>query len=192
MTRTLLTLCLATALAAGCGGDGDGNGAAASNEAAPSEQDRSETMGEALESAADHSTFMEAVQAAGLTETLKGAGPYTIFAPTNAAFAAIPADARAGLMAPEQRQQLVGLLRYHIVPGTVTAEDLRRAVEQGEGNRAELATTAGLTLSLSREGEAIVIGDGGGGSARLTAPDQIHSNGIVHGIDGVLMPAAGE
>ena len=137
---------------------------------------------------ADHSSFVQALQSAGLIETLRGAGPYTVFAPTNAAFDAIPEDARRRLMAPEQRDRLIELLSYHIVPGTVTAADLRRAIERGQGGRAELATVTGDNLSLFREGDTIVVTDGAEGRARITTADQTHANGVVHSVDTVLMP----
>lgn len=191
-TRKFVMLCLATALAAGCGQSGDGNKAADGNQAAGHEDGESRTIAEALTGSADHSSFMQAVDSAGMREALRGTGPYTVFAPTNAAFAAIPEDARRNLMAPEQRQQLTDLLSYHIVPGTVTAADLSQAIERGEGGRAELATVGGGNLSLARDGEAIVITDGAGGRARVTGTEQLHSNGVVHSIDAVLMPAAPE
>jgi uncharacterized surface protein with fasciclin (FAS1) repeats len=187
MTRKILTLCLACGLATACN-QGGGNEAAA-NKAAEAGQTR-QNLGEALAASADHSSFVQALQSAGLTETLNGAGPYTVLAPTNAAFAAIPEDVRNRLMAADQRDRLVALLSYHIVPGTVTAEDLGRAIDGGQGGRAELATVTGDNLSLTRDGQAIVIGDGAGGRARVTSADQVQSNGVVHSIDAVLMPAA--
>ncbi|MGZ8347557.1 MAG: fasciclin domain-containing protein, partial [Allosphingosinicella sp.] len=113
---------------------------------------------------------------------------YTLFAPTDAAFGALPDDARRTLSAPERRERLMTLLSYHVVPGTVTAADLGAAIDRGRG-RAELATVTGDNLALSREGQAIVIRDAAGGQARITAPDQLSSNGVVHSIDAVLMPA---
>ena len=129
------------------------------------------------------------MQSAGLAETFSGAGPYTVFAPTEAAFAALPEDVRSGLESAEQRERLIALLSYHVVPGTVTAADMASAIERGAGGRAELATVTGANLRLSRDGDAIIVEDGAGGRARVTAPDQIQSNGVVHSIDTVLMPA---
>jgi uncharacterized surface protein with fasciclin (FAS1) repeats len=175
-----------------CGGD-DGNkaidkapggNAAASGEAAQSRG----TIGDALAGSADHSAFVQALQSSGLIETLRGAGPYTVFAPTNAAFDAIPEETRRSLTAPEQRERLIELLSYHIVPGTVTAQDLRRAAERGQGGRAELATVTGDNLGIFREGEALIVSDGENGRARITRPDQNQANGVVHSIDTVLMP----
>lgn len=188
--RKLLMLTLACGLAACGGGDagnnaGDGDDAAAAN-AATAEQRG--TIGDALAASIDHSSFMQALQSAGLADTLRGAGPYTVFAPTNAAWEEIPEETRRSLANADQRERLITLLSYHIVTGTVTAEDLSRAIERGQGGRAELATVTGDNLSLSRSGESLLIGDGGGGSAHVTRADQIQSNGVVHSIDKVLMP----
>ena len=190
--RKLLMLCLASTLAAaGCDRGGDGN--QAGNKAEGGEKAAAQrTIGEALAGDADHRAFVQAIEAAGMREALRGAGPYTVFAPTEGAFAAIPAETRQTLMAPEGRQQLTALLSFHIVPGTVTAEDLDAAIQRGQSGRAELATVGGGNLSLSRDGEAIIVSDGAGGRARLTRADRIHSNGVVHSIDAVLMPAAPE
>ena len=191
--RPMLMIGLVCALAA-CSGGNDGNQAAAGNGAAANgsaeaSQNR-QTIGDALAASADHSALVQALQAAGLTETLRGAGPYTVFAPTNAAFDAIPEDVRTGLMSAGQRERLTSLLSYHIVSGTVTAEDLGRAIDRAEGHRAELATVTGQNLTITRDGEAMVISDAGGGRARITRPDQNQANGVVHSIDAVLMPSA--
>ncbi len=190
MLRHSLMLGLACAALAACGVEQDANksggNAAAGNAAAEARG----TIGDALAGSTDHSSLVQALQSSGLIETLGGAGPYTLFAPNNAAFAAIPEDARRSLMAPEQRERLTELLSYHIVSGTVTAEDLGRAIDRGEGGRAELATVTGENLSLSRDGSAIVISDAAGGRARVTRADQNQSNGVVHSIDAVLMPGS--
>jgi len=178
-------------LVAACGGDDGGNstGNAAGSGAAgaPKAQARG-TIGDALAGSADHRAFVQALQSSGLIDTLRGAGPYTVFAPTNAAFDALPEDARAGLAAPDQRDRLIGLLSYHIVPGTVTTADITGAIARAPGGRAELATVTGANLSLFREGEAIVVSDGANARARITRGDQTEGNGIVHSIDTVLMP----
>jgi uncharacterized surface protein with fasciclin (FAS1) repeats len=125
------------------------------------------------------------VKAAGLTETLSGAQPYTLFAPTEAAFGKLPAGAANGLLAPEAKGQLVALLTGHIVPGVVTAEDLGRAIERGKG-KAELATVGGSNLSFARDGGSIVVTDAAGGRAAVTGAERLASNGVVHSVDGVL------
>ena len=174
-------------LAAGCQGD-DGNKAvsngSAPEAAAKGEQPKTHLL-QAIGGSADHKTLANAVKAAGLTETLSGAQPYTLFAPTEAAFGKLPAGAANGLLAPEAKGQLVALLTGHIVPGMVTAEDLGRAIERGKG-KAELATVGGSNLSFSRDGDSIVVTDAAGGRALVTGAERLASNGVVHSVDGVL------
>ncbi|MDQ3140451.1 MAG: fasciclin domain-containing protein, partial [Pseudomonadota bacterium] len=146
------------------------------------------SIGEAVTQSTDHSTLLSAVKAAGLEATLTGSQPYTLFAPTNAAFTALGAGAQE-LMQPSQKGQLTAVLTNHIVPGTVTAADLAAALERGKG-RAELATVGGGTLTFAKNGDAITIADGRGGQARIGGADMMQSNGVVHSIDAVLTPAA--
>jgi uncharacterized surface protein with fasciclin (FAS1) repeats len=150
------------------------------------------TLGAAIAQSEDHAQLRDALGQAGLADTLEGPGPYTLFAPVDAAFAAIPADAREQLMSAAERQRLTALLSHHIVPGTVTAEDIANAVERGEGGRAEIQTLSGGNLMISRDGDAILIDDGAGGQARLVRADGIHTNGVLHAIDTVLMPETAE
>ncbi len=191
MSRGMLAVCLCLGLVA-CG-DNETKDQATANEAAgnaATAQAQSGTdIAEALGQSGDHSSFMQAVETAGLTQTLRGVGPYTVFAPNNAAFEAIPAETREGLNSAAQRERLIALLSYHIVPGTVTAQDIGRAIDSGQGGRAELATVAGDNLTLSRDGDAVVVTDGSGARARVVQADQLHSNGVVHSVDAVLMPA---
>jgi uncharacterized surface protein with fasciclin (FAS1) repeats len=177
-------------LLAACQQQGGGNAsteangaAAAPSVAAKGEQPKTNIL-QALEGSAEHKTLVNAVKAAGLTETLSGAQPYTLFAPTEAAFQKFPGGSGA-LLAPEAKGRLVALLTGHVVPGAVTAADLGRAIDRGKG-KAELATVGGSTLSFTRDGEAIVVTDAAGGQARLTRTDQLASNGVVHDVDGVL------
>lgn len=177
----------AALLAAGCQGD-EGNKSEA-NKAAPTAaakgaQPKTHLL-QALGGSADHKTLANAVQAAGLAETLSGAQPYTLFAPTEAAFAKLPPGTAAGLLAPEAKSQLISLLTGHIVPGVVTAEDLGRAIERGKG-KAQLATVGGSNLSFGRDGDSIVVTDAAGGRALVTGAEQLASNGVVHNVDGVL------
>jgi uncharacterized surface protein with fasciclin (FAS1) repeats len=153
------------------------------SEAAPSD-----TIAQALGGSADHSSFVNALRAAGLEATLAGPGPYTIFAPVNAGFEKLPAGTVEGLMKPDQKARLTSIITYHIVPGVVTAEDLGRAVEAG-GGKAVLATLGGGNLTVTGSGNSLVVTDAAGGEARLVRPDGIRSNGVVHGIDAVLMPS---
>ncbi|HEX8573110.1 MAG TPA: fasciclin domain-containing protein [Allosphingosinicella sp.] len=185
-----LMIAAAALLAAACQQEGgnesaaEGNGAPAPAAAGKGEQPRTNLL-QALDGSAEHKTLANAVQAAGLTETLSGAQPYTLFAPTEAAFQKLPAGAANTLLAPESKGQLVALLTGHIVPGVVTAADLGRAIERGKG-KAELATVGGSNLSFARSGDSIVITDAAGGQARIARADLLQSNGVVHSVDGVL------
>jgi uncharacterized surface protein with fasciclin (FAS1) repeats len=187
MKRSLFTVAL---LLAACQQE-DGRNASAtdSNGAGPrtvarGEQPKTHLL-DALGGSADHKTLANAVKAAGLTETLSGAQPYTLFAPTEAAFGKLPPGAANGLLAPEAKGQLVALLTGHIVPGMVTADDLGRAIERGKG-KAELATVGGSNLSFAKDGDSIVVTDAAGGRALVTGAERLASNGVVHSVDGVL------
>jgi uncharacterized surface protein with fasciclin (FAS1) repeats len=146
------------------------------------------TIMENASTSSEHSTLVSAVKAAGLDKTLSGAGPYTVFAPTNAAFGKLPAGAVDGLMQPQGKGALTGILSYHVVPGVVLAEDLRRSIQKG-GGKAELATVGGGKLTATEAGGAINVTDAKGGQARVTQGDVIQSNGVVHVVDAVLMPS---
>lgn len=123
----------------------------------------------------DHTTLVAAVKAAGLVETLKGAGPFTVFAPTNAAFAALPAGTVDGLLKPESKADLTGILTYHVVAGAVKAADLK------DGQKVKTLQGGELTVSV-KDGKVMING------ANVTAADLASSNGVVHVIDAVLMP----
>lgn len=190
-SKPVLLLVLGSALAAGCQPSGpDTNETESAVKAEPAQAAGKATIARGLSEGGEHRRFLEAVEAAGLMPTLEGAGPYTVFAPTDRAIAALPQDRRAALAAPERRGELVSLLSYHVVPGAVTAEDLGRAIERSEGGQAELATVTGANLGVVRDGDSLVLIDGSGGRARITGADRIGSNGIVHSVDAVLMPAA--
>ncbi|WP_265569516.1 fasciclin domain-containing protein [Sphingomicrobium nitratireducens] len=132
--------------------------------------------------------FGEAIEAAGLGDVLSGVGPYTVLAPSDAAFDALPAGAFDALMAEDAREQLGQVLSYHIMPGTILAEDIGKAIDAGGGS-ATLPTLGPDTLTAKRDGEAIVLTDGAGGEVRITESDVEGSNGVVHRVDGVLMPS---
>ena len=191
--RQFSTVALCLALAA-CGGGGEGNNQAQpiGNQAQGEGTSKGGTAASGsllatLAGAQDHKTLAAAVKAAGLEKTLSGAQPYTIFAPTEAAFQKLPTGTVDGLLGADQRGQLTALLTGHIVPGTVTAQDLTKAVERGKG-KAQIATVGGATLSFAQQGDALVLTDAKGGQVRVVAADQAASNGVIHGIDGVLMP----
>jgi len=132
--------------------------------------------------------FSAALKAAGLDATLAGPGSYTVLAPADAAFDKLPAGTLDTLMKPESRAQLTQLLTYHILPGTILAADIGKAIENG-GGKATLATMGGGTLTATKEGNAIVLSDGAGGKATVTEADDKRSNGVLHHVDAVLTPA---
>lgn len=135
----------------------------------------------------DHTTLVSAVKAAGLVDTLSGTGPYTVFAPTNAAFAKLPAAAVADLMKPENKMMLTGVLTYHVVPGRITAEMIA-ANARAHGGRATYKTVQGETLTFMQSGRGWAITDAKGGHAMITTANVMQSNGVIHVIDTVLMP----
>jgi uncharacterized surface protein with fasciclin (FAS1) repeats len=133
-------------------------------------------------------TLVSAVQAAGLAETLNGAGPYTVFAPDNAAFEKVPAATRTALLAPAGKANLIKLLTYHVVPGHLTAADLATQA-QANGGKVVLTTIEGakLTVNVNADG-SVILTDIKGGTSRVTQADVLQSNGVVHVIDTVVMP----
>jgi uncharacterized surface protein with fasciclin (FAS1) repeats len=136
----------------------------------------------------DHTTLVAAVKAAGLVDTLQSRGPFTVFAPVNAAFAALPAGIVDNLLKPENKQALVKVLTYHVVPGRLTSNELERLIQNGHGI-AELTTASGARLWVTKNGERnIKIRDETGGSADITIYDVLQSNGVIHSVDHVLMP----
>lgn len=181
----LVSALLATAA---CSQDGGGD----SNSASPDAQ-----SGEAKELAGDktisaglaaNSRFLAAAKSAGLDQTLAGPGPYTVFVPSDAAFAGAPPgsfDAK-----PENRAQVTGAITNLILPGTVMAEDLGKAIDAGNG-KAILATMGGGTLTATKEGDKIVLTDSSGKKATVTKADDRFTNGVVHHLDALLMPAEG-
>ena len=135
----------------------------------------------------DHQTLVAAVKAAGLVDTLASGGPFTLFAPTDAAFAKLPAGTVDKLLDPANRDQLRAVLTYHVVPGKVTARRLVKLV-QDSGGKAALTTVQGGILTASLSGSSVVITDAAGGTARVTSGDLIQSNGIIHVTDAVSLP----
>lgn len=135
----------------------------------------------------DHTTLVAAVKAAGLVDTLEGAGPFTVFAPTNEAFAKLPAGTVDTLLKPENKDQLVKILTYHVVAGRMSAKDLIKRIEKG-GGKAELKTVSGGTLTASLSMGHVILTDEKGGTATVTIADVFQSNGVIHVIDSVLLP----
>lgn len=135
-----------------------------------------------------NSSFFKAAKAAGIDATLAGPGPYTVIVPDDAAFAKLPQGEFDNWLKPESRSELTRVMTYHILPGTVLAADIGKAIDDGKG-KAVLATMGGGTLTATREGDKIVLTDGDGHKATLAQTDETLANGVVHRIDTVLIPA---
>jgi uncharacterized surface protein with fasciclin (FAS1) repeats len=135
----------------------------------------------------DHTTLVAAVQAAGLVPTLEGAGPFTVFAPTNAAFAALPAGTVDTLLKPENKAALTKVLTYHVVAGKMDSAALVKAIDAGNG-KATLTEVSGGMLTATKSGSTIMLTDESGGQAKVTIPDVVQSNGVIHVVDKVLLP----
>lgn len=133
------------------------------------------------------STLVAAVTAAGLAETLSGTGPFTVFAPTNDAFAKIDKATLDGLLKPESKEALAGILKYHVVAGNVKSGDLAKLIADGKGT-ATVKTLNGGSLKASMDGDKIVLTDAKGGKSTVTAADMVGSNGTIHVVDTVVMP----
>ena len=135
----------------------------------------------------DHTTLVAAVKAAGLVDTLAGPGPFTVFAPTNAAFAKLPAGTVDTLVKPENKATLTKVLTYHVVPGRLGAAELKAKVKAG-GGKAMLTTVQGEKLTVMAMGPGLTVRDAKGGTSKITIADVNQSNGVIHVVDTVLMP----
>jgi uncharacterized surface protein with fasciclin (FAS1) repeats len=136
----------------------------------------------------DHTTLVAAVKAAGLVETLQRPGPFTVFAPTNAAFAKLPPGTVDSLLKPEMKAKLTGVLTYHVVPGRLSARDLMEAAKRN-GGTAEFKTVEGETISVETRGSTLWIRDAKGSVSKVTIQNVFQSNGVIHVIDAVLLPS---
>jgi uncharacterized surface protein with fasciclin (FAS1) repeats len=136
----------------------------------------------------DHTTLVAAVKAAGLVETLQSAGPFTVFAPTNAAFNKLPPGTVDTLVMPANKATLTKLLTYHVVAGKMSATDIVAAIKAG-GGKATLTTVQGEKLTATLQGDAVIVTDAKGGMSKVTIADVNQSNGVIHVVDTVLMPA---
>lgn len=134
----------------------------------------------------DHTTLVAAVKAAGLVETLSGKGPFTVFAPTNAAFDKLPKAAVETLLKPENKSMLQGVLTYHVVAGKMNAKDIAKAIKAGNG-KAMLTTVQGGKLTAWMDGDKLILTDEKGGKSAVTIADVNQSNGVIHVVDTVLM-----
>ena len=135
---------------------------------------------------ADHTTLVAAVKAAGLVDTLKGPGPFTVFAPTNAAFQKLPPDVVPMLLKPENKDALVKVLTYHVGAGRWSAADIKKMCKAAPGGKAELKMVSGGSLWAEMHGGKIMLHDEQGGMATITQADVFQSNGVIHVIDAVL------
>lgn len=147
----------------------------------------SKTIVENASASADHTTLVTAVTAAGLVETLSGAGPFTVFAPTNAAFAKLPAGTVDTLLQPANKAKLTGVLTYHVVAGRYAASDIVAAIDAG-GGKAELTTVQGQKITARKTATGVSITDANGGVSNVTIADVNQSNGVIHVVDTVVLP----
>lgn len=135
----------------------------------------------------DHTTLVAAVKAAGLVDTLSGPGPFTVFAPTNEAFAKLPPGTVDTLLKPENKAALTGILTYHVVPGRLTTADLMKLVKDGHG-AAMLKTVQGDPLKITQKGDHLMVAGEKGGAADVTISNVMQSNGVIQVVDAVLLP----
>ena len=145
------------------------------------------TIVENASTSRDHTTLVAAVKAAGLVETLSGPGPFTVFAPTNAAFAKLPAGTVDTLVKPENKATLTNILTYHVVSGNLGSKQIAQQIKAG-GGKATLTTVQGEPLTAAMRGNKLVLTDAKGGTSTVTIKDVRQSNGVVHVVDTVLMP----
>ncbi|HJS41178.1 MAG TPA: fasciclin domain-containing protein [Sphingomicrobium sp.] len=186
MTRSALKLALAAGLIAVTGCNQEER--AANNSAAQGTEAVKEAGDKTIAAGLDQNgRFFTLAKAAGLDATLAGPGPYTVFVADDAAFAKLPAGTVDTWMKPEARPELTRTLSYQILPGTVLAEDIAKAIDNSDG-KATLATMGGGTVTATKEGDKIVLTDAAGGKATITKADEVLANGVVHRVDTVLMP----
>jgi uncharacterized surface protein with fasciclin (FAS1) repeats len=135
----------------------------------------------------DHTTLVAAVKAAGLVDTLEGPGPFTVFAPTNEAFAKLPAGTVDNLLMAQNKDTLTKVLTYHVVAGRMGTKEIAKAIKAGHG-KAELNTVSGGKLWVSMQGKDVILTDEKGDSSKVTIADVFQSNGVIHVVDTVLLP----
>ena len=149
--------------------------------------DPAKTIVENASAASNLTTLVAAVKAAGLVETLSGEGPFTVFAPTNEAFEKLPAGTVETLLKPENKDQLVKILTYHVVPAKATSEAAMQMIKD-DGGKHDAKTVEGENITLAMDGDKLTVTDAKGGVATVTQADVLQSNGVVHVIDTILMP----
>ncbi len=180
LTTTAAAIALASAAFAGAHSENPMVGGA--------EMSPKKTIVENASQSADHETLVAAVKAAGLAETLSGEGPYTVFAPTDAAFEALPDGTVESLLQPENKEQLATILTCHVVAADAMSDAIAGMIAD-DGGTHPVETVGGCTLNAMMDGENIVLEDEQGNKATVTTADVDQSNGVVHVIDGVLLPA---
>ena len=184
-----LAMTAALTILSGCGGGEetkrDGNTAEAVEEV---KEAGNTTIAAGLE---ENSRFLQLAKAAGIDATLSGAGPYTVLVADDAAFNKLPAGTVDNWLKAESKPELTSVLRYNVLPGTVLAADIGKAIDNAKG-RAQLATVGGETLTATREGGNIVLTDSAGTKATITKADETRANGVVHQVNAVLMPGREE
>jgi uncharacterized surface protein with fasciclin (FAS1) repeats len=197
MNKHILVAACATALLGACAGTMNTSGGSMGSGSATASADTKMVGGAAMfptkdivdnaVNSKDHTTLVAAVKAAGLVDTLKSPGPFTVFAPTNAAFSALPAGTVDTLLKPENKPVLTKVLTYHVVPGRVDARALAQQIQAG-GGKAMLKTASGGTLTATMSGPNVLITDSKGGAATVTIADVYQSNGVIHVVNKVLLP----
>ncbi|QQS31587.1 MAG: fasciclin domain-containing protein [Acidobacteriota bacterium] len=155
--------------------------------ALPTQAEKTNTIVDIAVSSKDHSTLVAAVKAAGLVETLNGAGPFTVFAPVNSAFEKLPAGTVDMLLMPENKAMLSKVLTYHVVAGNIDSKAVAEAIKKGNG-KAELTTVSGGKLTAMMKDGSVWLKDEKGNKAKVTAVDLKGSNGVIHVIDSVVLP----
>ena len=182
MNKKLAVMLLSVVALAGTALAGDKNPMVGGQEMYPTKN-----IVENAVNSADHTTLVAAVKAAGLVETLESTGPFTVFAPTNEAFAKLPAGTVDTLLKPENKDQLTKVLTYHVVAGRLSASDIKKMIREGHG-QATLKTVSGGTLTAMMQGKNLVLKDEKGGTSTVTIGNVFQSNGVIHVVDSVLLP----
>jgi uncharacterized surface protein with fasciclin (FAS1) repeats len=187
MKAKMLGTLLACVIATGCAAQADSGGSMANPMVGGAPMYQSKNIVENAVNSKDHTTLVAAVKAAGLVETLQGPGPFTVFAPTNAAFDKLPAGTVETLVKPENKETLTQILTYHVVPGSLDAKTLMADIAKG-GGKAMLKTVNGEDLTLEQNASGIVVTDMKGDKSMVTIADVRQSNGVIHVVDTVLLP----
>lgn len=185
--RSLLFRSTALALVAVASVGALSNTALAGNKHSATHAQAKTTIVEYAVASKDHTTLVVALKAAGLVETLSGKGPFTVFAPTNDAFAKLPAGTVDTLLKPENKQALTDILTYHVVPSTLLSTDIVKAVADA-GGALDVKTVNGGTVKVTVEGGKVFLTDGKGGKSQVVAADAVQTNGVIHVIDSVVLP----